>query len=270
MGKILLNLGYLDLNDKRFYLTDVNMLDQQSKADTSNPENNNEIMTGKSTWQFSATIFKNEAINIPPGIVTAIRLIFGGQAWYGPGVIIQSSLVGKIDNAVIYNVTGEFTAGSRHLELIFKDAGQPTGWVDSFQWMDDNNDGVPNGMVFSGSPADGSISILSNLYHRQLVITNKQGGPIAAIYNDVNFKSGSQYRFYIRYFVQNTTSFHSLYLSPTAFISLSNAVGLYEYDSDRVATAGWDRLKLLVWGDLSFPAAVRYYFVLIGKVINFI
>ena len=270
MGKILLNLGYLDLNDTRFYLTDVNMLDQVSKADTSSPENNNEIMTGKSTWQFSATILKNEAISIPPGAYPSTRLIFGGQALYGPATIIQSSLVGKIDSAVIYNITGEFTAGSYHLELLFKDAGQPTGWMDSFQWMDDNDDGLPNGAIRSGNIGDGTNSIISNLYQRKMYIINTGSGSFGISYTDMNFESGATYRFFIRHWNPIAiTGIHRIYMSASAYVTLVGTQGgVYNYENSHVATSGWDRVNPHIWGDMTFPCSVQYYFILIGKIIN--
>jgi len=135
MAKQVLNTGVFRHGNIGYGLIDAKVTESPTKIDSSDTYNNNEIMIGRDSWQFTATVIKDDNKSIIPDTsATTIVIELGRDAWIGTAYVLTVEIVGRIDDKVVLNVSGEFLPTAYHIRNLFNGAS----------WYDGNNDGYPD------------------------------------------------------------------------------------------------------------------------------
>jgi hypothetical protein len=122
LSKQVLKAGSIVIDNQCLGLLDVSVIDAPTKLDVSSTANPNAVAIGRENWAFSAVAMKNNSQMVKPtqgtGGQTAgetIVITFGGECWFGSGVITSVELSGRLDDKVIYNIQGEFIPNTYHI-----------------------------------------------------------------------------------------------------------------------------------------------------------
>lgn len=257
--KQVFNKGFLWLRNEKHGLVDVNVVTSQTRVDIKDTVQNNDLLAGIGVWTFTATIFVREGVNILPSLVAeSIVFQYGSRAWVGTGFMFEITEVGAIDNAIVYNISGEFHNGSDQIELI-RDTSDDL--IDVMSWDDFTNWISVGAWIVLTSPPPG-YDLLVPLLDGQGSANNPE-----TTRSNVDFTNGETYRFYMPYKVLDSVENAHQYDLGIGALPLADAVG--DYLLNYTFTAGAeDQIEITQDNGATNTSWVRYYFILLGEVIN--
>ncbi len=260
--KLLFTQGFLFFRNVRYGLVDLNVTAANARVDVRDTQANNALLAGIGAWTFTATIFVREELNITPSeIAEEIVFQYGSKAWFGSGFMFSCAEVGRIDDALVYNLSGEFINPSYNIELVRDNTDT---LVDLWLWTDFSNwapSGTGTWQIVSTDPIIGPFMEAGFAAGGETAQNNRA---------NVVMTSGENYRLYFPYQIKSSllSTGHN-WGTGIATNPLSLAVGSYIENFGFTAAGGDNQLAILAddTGGV-VPLTVEYYFILLGKILQ--
>ncbi len=258
--KLLFNQGFMFFRNIRYGLVDLNVTAANARVDVRDTQANNALLAGIGVWTFTATIFVREELNITPSeIAEEIVFQYGSKAWFGSGFMFSCAEVGRISDALVYNLSGEFINPTYNIELIRDNLDV---LIDLWLWSDYTN------WVESGTGVWTLISSDPDL-GPYLELAMGVGDTGQSQRSNLVFETGEQYRIYLPYQIKTATINNShLWETGIATDNLELAIGSYVENEGFTAAGGDNELTINADNAGGFTMTIEYYFILLGKLLQ--